>query len=243
MNDDSRIIVALDTTNIEDIKVWVRTLAPHVKGFKIGFELITSLGGPQMVKFVHELGGKVFYDGKFCDIPNTVGASAKAISALNVDMFNMHACCGKPAMAKAVANKGNSKLLAVTVLTSLDEEEVQEIFGATSKDKVLQFALDAKSAGCDGIICSPKELVFLGERREFDDFLKITPGVRPEWASLGDQKRVMTPAEAIKAGATALVIGRPITDPPKEIGSPLNAVISINITVTEALREMARSSK
>ena len=242
MNDDSRIIVALDTTDIETITKLVKDLSPHVNCFKIGLELMSSLGGPQMVKYIHELGGKVFYDGKFCDIPNTVGASAKAISALNVDMFNVHACCGRKAMKKAVENKRNSKVLAVTVLTSLDEGDVHLIFGELVEMKVLQFAKDAKRAGCDGIICSPKDLEFLNEE-ELKDLVKVTPGVRPDWASLGDQKRVMTPGEAIKAGATALVIGRPITNPPKEIGSPVNAAISINIEIAEALREMARSPK
>jgi orotidine-5'-phosphate decarboxylase len=243
MNEKSRIIVPLDTKDIETVTKLVRILGPHVNCFKVGLELISSLGGPQIVKYIHELGGKVFYDGKFCDIPNTVGASAKAISALNVEMFNVHASCGIRAMEAAVTNKGESKVLAVTVLTSLDEDNTYQIFGASTKDKVIKFAFDAQKAGCDGIICSPKELGFLGEIRQFDDMLKITPGVRPEWASLGDQKRVMTPGEAIKAGATALVIGRPITNPPKEIGSPLDAVISINAEVTEALEEMARSSK
>lgn len=243
MNEKSLIIVALDTTDIETVKALVRTLAPYVKGFKVGLELMSSLGGPQIVGFIHELGGRVFYDGKFCDIPNTVGASAKAVSALKVDMFNVHACCGVEAMEAAVLNKGESKVLAVTVLTSLDEGVTYKIFGTGSKYKVLQFALDAKYAGCDGIICSPKELSFLGEQKELNGMMKVTPGVRPKWASLEDQKRFMTPGEAIKAGATALVIGRPITKPPKEIGSPLDAVISINTEVTEALEEMARSSK
>lgn len=243
MNDDSRIIVALDTTDTETITKLVKDLGPHVNCFKVGLEIMSSLGGPQIVKYIHELGGKVFYDGKFCDIPNTVGASAKAISALKVDVFNVHASCGADAMRAAVENKGNSKVLAVTVLTSLDVDSAYQIFGDSVRAKVLKFAFDAKRAGCDGIICSPKELEFFENHKELDNMLKITPGVRPEWASLGDQKRVMTPREAIEAGATALVIGRPITNPPKEIGSPLNAVISINIEITETLREMARLSK
>ena len=130
-------------------------------------------------------------------------------------------------MIAAVMNKGHSQVLAVTVLTSLEENNAYLLFGAPSKAKVLQFARDAKTAGVDGIICSPQELELLGKQKELMGLIKITPGVRPEWAAVGDQKRIMTPLEAIRAGATALVIGRPITNPPVEIGSPANAVNKI----------------
>ena len=115
-------------------------------------------------------------------------------------------------------------VLAVTVLTSLGEYDTYLIFGAPSKAKVLQFARDAKIAGCDGIICSPQELEFLGNYPELRGLLKVVPGIRPKWSVTGDQKRIMTPSDAIKAGADYLVIGRPITNPPKEVGSSVEAV-------------------
>ncbi|PIR92162.1 orotidine-5'-phosphate decarboxylase [Candidatus Falkowbacteria bacterium CG10_big_fil_rev_8_21_14_0_10_44_15] len=222
-----RIIVALDVPSLEQAEPLVTSLAPYVWCFKIGLELITAEGGPQAVRFVQERGGQVFYDGKFCDIPNTVGNAAKAAAGLGVKMFNVHASAGVEAMMAAVANRGKALVLAVTVLTSLEENNAHLIFGGSSKAKVLQLARDAKIAGCDGIICSPQELELLGKQKELVGLLKVTPGVRPEWAAAGDQKRIMTPAEAIKAGATALVIGRPITKPPAAIGTPVDAAKKI----------------
>lgn len=188
-----------------------------------------------VVELVHSLGGKIFYDGKFDDIPNTIGAASKAVSKLGIKMFNVHASAGVEAMVAAVDNKGKSLVLAVTLLTSLDENNTKLIFGAPSKAKVLQFALDAKIAGCNGIICSPQELEFLGKQKELGGLMKITPGIRPAWAVVGDQKRIMTPAEAIEAGATFLVIGRPITKPPTEIGTPVDAVKKITEEIAVAV--------
>lgn len=227
MNVKDKIIVALDIDSLDKAKPLVESLSPYVGCFKVGLELLTAIGAPRVVDFIHSLGGQVFFDGKFCDIPNTVGKATKAVSSLRVKMFNVHASAGIEAMMAAVANKGQSLVLAVTVLTSLDEDNAHLIFGAPSKAKVLQMARDAKIAGCDGIICSPRELEFLGKQRELDGLLKITPGVRPSFAAAGDQKRILTPHEAIKAGATSLVIGRPITNPPAEIGTPVDAVKKI----------------
>ncbi len=235
MEAKDRIIVALDVDSLDKAKSLVESLAPYVGCFKVGLELVTAVGAPQVVDFVHSLGGQVFYDGKFDDIPNTIGGAAKAVARLNVKMFNVHASAGIEAMMAAVANKGQSLVLAVTVLTSLEENNVNLIFGGPSKAKVLQYARDAKLAGCDGVICSPQELELLGKQKELGNFMKVTPGVRPEWAAAGDQKRIMTPAEAIKAGATALVIGRPITKPPTEIGSPVDAAKKIAEEISAAL--------
>ena len=227
MDAKDRIIVALDVDSLDKVKSLIESLALHVGCFKIGLELLTAVGAPKVIEFIHSLGGQVFYDGKFDDIPNTIGGASKAVAGLNVKMFNVHASAGIEAMMAAVANKGQSLVLAVTVLTSIEENNANLIFGGPSKAKVLQFARDAKLAGCDGIICSPQELELLGKQKELSNLLKITPGVRSEWASTGDQKRIMTPAEAIKAGATALVIGRPITKPPTEIGTPVDAAKKI----------------
>jgi orotidine-5'-phosphate decarboxylase len=219
-----RIIVALDVDSLDKAGLLVEMLAPHVGCFKVGLELLTAVGAPMVVDFVHSLGGQVFFDGKFDDIPNTVGKASKTVAAMDVKMFNVHASAGIEAMQAAVDNKGHSLVLAVTVLTSLDENNASLIFGTSVKAKVLQLARDAQIAGCDGIICSPQELEFLGRQKELASMIKITPGVRPNWADVGDQKRVMTPLEAIKAGATAVVVGRPITEPPAHIGTPVDAV-------------------
>lgn len=230
-----RIIVALDVPTLEEAEVLVRDLAPYVGCFKVGLQLLMSVGAPRIVEFIHRCGGKVFLDGKFNDIPNTVGAASKAVSDMGVHMFNVHASSGVDAMQAAVANKGSSLVLAVTVLTSIDDPTSAMIFGELSWRKVLQFAMDAHLVGCDGVVCSPKELEILGRYDETKSLLKITPGVRPTWASTDDQERVTTPSEAIRAGATALVIGRPITKPPAEIGSPVNAAIRIAEEIETAL--------
>ena len=230
-----RIIVALDVSSLEKAESLVRELAPLVGCFKVGLQLLTSVGAPRVVEFLHDLDGKVFLDGKFDDIPNTVGEAAADASGLGVAMFNVHASAGVEAMMAAVQNKGASQVLAVTVLTSLEENNAHLIFGAPSKAKVLQLARDAKIAGVDGIICSPQELELLGKQKELAGLLKVTPGVRPVWAAAGDQKRGMTPGDAIMAGATALVIGRPITKPPQEVGTPADAAKHIADEITEAL--------
>ncbi|MBI4121291.1 MAG: orotidine-5'-phosphate decarboxylase [Parcubacteria group bacterium] len=227
-------IVALDVSDLSEAGSLVRDLAPYVGGFKIGLELATAVGGPQAVTFVHTLGGRVFYDGKFCDIPNTVGRAAKAVAAMGVKMFNVHASCGVPAMAAAVENKGDSLVLAVTLLTSLSEDDVNVLFGGPSKVKVLQLARDAMRAGCDGVICSPQELEFLRSHEDLAHFPFYTPGVRPAGVGKQDQKRVMTPYEAIRAGAHALIIGRPITADP----DPVAAAKRINAEIALALKEM-----
>jgi orotidine-5'-phosphate decarboxylase len=229
MEAKDRIIVALDVDNLDKAKSLVESLAPHVGCFKVGLELLTAVGAPKVVGFVHSLGGQVFYDGKFDDISNTVGGAAKAVAGLNVKMFNIHASAGVETMIAAVANKGQSLVLAVTVLTSLEENNAHLIFGSPSKAKVLQLARDAKIAG------SPQELKLIGKQKELGSMLKVTPGIRPEWAVAGDQKRITTPADAIKAGATSLVIGRPITKPPTEIGTPVDAAKKITEEIASVL--------
>ena len=124
----------------------VEVLAEHVGYFKVGLELLTREGAPNVVRQIHALGGKLFFDAKFSDIPNTVGKASKATGDLGVSFFDVHASCGVEAMRSAVANKGTSKVLAVTILTSLDETSAEHIFGATPMEKVIQFARDARSA-------------------------------------------------------------------------------------------------
>src|SRR3989344_5635919 len=200
MNTKHRIIFPLDVSTLEEVDTWVRLLSSHVDYFKIGLQLIMRVGAPQAIACVSNLGGAVFLDGKINDIPNTVGQAARAIAEQGVSLFDVHASAGISSMEAAVQHKGHSYVFAVTVLTSLGDESSDvrvstagTVFGVPAEDKVRQFAFEALHAGMDGIICSPRELKQLGCHAAMDTMLKITPGVRPVWASLDDQKRVMTP--------------------------------------------------
>lgn len=208
-----RVILALDVDTLDKALNLVKRLHPYVGMFKVGLELLTAEGAPNVVRAIHKAGGKVFFDGKFDDIPNTIGKSSKQVAKLGVKIMNLHASASLPAMIEAVKNKGRSKVYVVSVLTSINEHDSNIIFGAPTKAKVLQMAREATLAGCDGLICSPQELEMLASYPEISSLKKMTPGIRPEFSQVNDQKRVMTPAEAIKAGAYYLVIGRPITEP------------------------------
>ncbi|MCB1197638.1 MAG: orotidine-5'-phosphate decarboxylase [Deltaproteobacteria bacterium] len=221
------IIVALDKSTLAEISELVTTLSGHVGCFKIGLEALTALGAPQVVASIHDAGGSIFLDGKFCDIPNTVGKASKAASNLGVKMFNVHASCGFDSVKAAAEHKGDAKLLVVTVLTSISQQVADKIFYQPISEMVVQFAHQAKQAGADGVICSPQELELLQNETGLEDFEKVTPGIRPVWAAKDDQQRIMTPSMALQAGATGLVIGRPITAPPSEIGGPVEAAKKI----------------
>ncbi len=252
MEAKDRIIVALDVSDAGKALELVQELKPHVGCFKIGLQFINAMlasiivprsGGEVAVnvaairKLFAELDGNVLWDGKFDDIPNTVGGASKEIAKMRLKMFNLHASAGREAIAKAVANKGSSLVFGVTVLTSIDESECKSIFGGSPDNMVFRFASMLVEAEADGIICSAKELKLICSNPTLSDLLKVTPGIRPEWAQTGDQKRVMAPGEAIKAGADYLVIGRPIRQPPSEIGSPADAAQKIAEEIEEALAE------
>lgn len=213
------LIFALDVDNYADAENWVVQLQEKVGLFKIGKQLFTRCG-PQVVKMVQEHGGEVFLDLKYHDIPNTVAKAAVEASKLGVRMFNVHALGGLEMMRKTVeevdaycARAGIDRpvMLAVTILTSSTEETLREVGIDRAVDKMVQrLAKLAKAAGFDGVVASPKEAELIRAACG-EDFAIVTPGVRPAFAALDDQKRVTTPAEAISAGATALVIGRPIS--------------------------------
>ena len=232
-----RVVLAVDVDNLDKALDLVTRLHPYVGMFKVGLELLIAEGAPRVVKAIHEAGGKVFLDGKFDDIPNTVGQSSKQASKLGVKIFNLHASAGMPAMIEAVKNKGRSKVYAVSVLTSIDEHNSNIVFGSPTKAKVLQMAREAKLAGCDGLICSPQELEMLGACPELSSLKKMTPGIRPAFSQVNDQKRIMTPAEAIKAGAHLLVIGRPITKP--DGMTPEEAALKVLEEIAEVLDDEA----
>lgn len=237
MKAQDRILVAIDTNDVQKALVLVGNVSDFVGGFKVGLEFFTSTYAQMVAKRDHwlldrlhelfyDISGKVFWDGKWDDIPNTVGGAAMGVQPLRPKFINVHASSGINAIAQAVQNRGQSLVLGVTVLTSIDPDECRSIFGDSPDDTVLRFARKLVEAKADGIICSPKELAFLQNRMEpevFSSLKKVIPGIRPEWAQNNDQKRTMTPAEAVQAGADYLVIGRPISSPPIEIGSPATA--------------------
>ncbi len=223
-----RIIIPVDTSDLDSAIRMVRLLKPHVGMFKFGLELINTMlvgvvtGGSEMAEKVKtlfkETEGQLFWDGKWDDIPNTVGKASAAAAMVNPKMVDVHVSSGAGAITEAVKSNPNAVVLGVTVLTSITDEESMSIFGKEASEKVVEFARMAMEAGARGVVCSPKELSLLSE---FKDLIKVTPGVRPEWAAVNDQKRVMTPAEAVAAGADYLVIGRPITEYPAELGGPV----------------------
>jgi orotidine-5'-phosphate decarboxylase len=253
MQPHERIIVALDVPTLDAAKCHAEALAPYVGSFKIGLELISAVGGPAAVAAVRDVGGGIMHDTKLNDIPNTLAGATRSVSGLGVEMFTVMASSGADGMKAVVGAKGTSLALAVTVLTSMSEQDCLHVFGTSVKERVRGFALDAAFAGMDGIVCSPADLALFDPSNGpvvwmradppsagnyFDvvrPLTKVTPGVRPAWAAAGDQKRVMTPAEAVLAGADYLVIGRPILKPPPEIGSSVEAAKRIAAEIAEAL--------
>jgi orotidine-5'-phosphate decarboxylase len=218
-NAKQRLIFALDVETLEEARGWVDRLQGQVGMFKIGKQLFTRCG-PEVVKLVQAGGADVFLDLKYHDIPNTVAMAGLEALRLGVRMFNVHALGGFEMMARLVAEvdkacpRGNPQrpiLLAVTILTSSNQETLRGV-GIDRPVEVMvpKLARLAKDAGMDGVVASPKE-VSLIRAACGDDFLIVTPGVRPSFASQDDQKRVMTPGDALRAGADYLVIGRPIS--------------------------------
>ena len=210
----SPIIVALDYADEGPAMALVEQLDPSLCRLKVGKEMFTRLG-PRFVRQLADRGYEVFLDLKFHDIPNTVARACTAAAELGVWMMNVHASGGRRMMEAArdalEAFVERPRLLGVTVLTSLDAQELDEIgFSGTPEDNVRRLARLAAASGLDGVVCSPREAAAL--RAELGrDFLLVTPGVRPAGADAGDQRRVMTPVEAMAAGSSYLVIGRPIT--------------------------------
>jgi len=206
------VFVALDVPTKAEALQLAQLLKPHVGGLKIGLELFCS-AGPTIVE---EIGApSVFLDLKFHDIPNTVAGASRAAARLGVKIFNVH-CLGGLEMMKAGADaareiNGDTKIIGVTILTSHDAAQLGRIgLDEEPATAVRRLALLAREAGLDGVVCSPQEIEAV--RQECGpDFLLVTPGVRPAGAALGDQKRVMTPQQALQAGADWLVVGRPIT--------------------------------
>ena len=210
-----KIIVALDVATKEKALELVEQLRGAISFFKIGLQLYTA-EGPEIVRAVFATGAKVWLDLKLYDIPNTVARAVESASTLGVQMLTIHLSGGSDMIRAATAARaGEMLLLGVTVLTSATEQTLHEI-GITDavENQVLRLAKLGAEAGIDGVVASPREIKTL--RREFGDRIKIAvQGIRPGWAEPGDQKRFMTPREAIEAGADYIGIGRPITAHPK----------------------------
>jgi orotidine-5'-phosphate decarboxylase len=215
-----RLILAVDTSNIEEARRLVDELSEYVGVFKVGLELFMNFG-PDILKLFHERGLKLFFDGKFLDIPNTVAKASQAVGRQGVQMFTVHASGGSKMLsacaqgaAKGAAEAGVEAPLAlgVTVLTSLSQEALNSELGVagTVPDQVVRLAKLCSANGVKGIVASAEEVaglrVALG-----DSIVIITPGVRPTWADANDQSRIVTPAQALRNGSDYLVIGRPIT--------------------------------
>jgi orotidine-5'-phosphate decarboxylase len=208
---EDRIIVALDVPTKREALELVEKLRDQISFFKIGLQLYTA-EGPEMVRAVLSTGVRVWLDLKLYDIPNTVARAVESASRLGAQMLTIHLSGGGEMIRAATAARANNMLLlGVTVLTSATEQTLREI-GIQDKvdDQVLRLAKLGVEAGIDGVVASPREIKSL--RREFGDKIKIAvQGIRPTWAEPGDQKRFMTPRQALGAGADYIGIGRPIT--------------------------------
>jgi len=211
-----KIIFAMDVKEFSDVQLWAELLSKHVGMFKVGKQLFTSCG-PAAVRMIQKCGGEVFLDLKYHDIPNTVAHATLEAANLGVKLCDLHALGGFEMMSKTMETLDKNfsaaerpRVLAITVLTSSNEETLRGIgIDLPVPEMVVKLAKLAKSAGVDGVVASPQEVELIREACG-KDFLVVTPGVRPVFASTDDQKRIMTPADAVKAGADYLVIGRPI---------------------------------
>ena len=217
----SRVIVALDFSNEQRVMEFVDRLSPELCGLKVGKELFTTLG-PRPVEILIKKGFSVFLDLNYHDIPNTVERACAAARDLGVWMINVHALGGADMMLAARSGLGTTSsrplLTAVTVLTSMDAAALRAVgIGATPEELVKKLASLAQASGVDGVVCSANEVRELTSILG-DEFIKVTPGIRPIGITNDDQKRVMTPSKAIEEGASYLVIGRPITQAQDPVG-------------------------
>ena len=216
---DDRLIVALDVSSLEEMKYIVTSLGDSVSYYKVGMELFYA-AGEQTVVFLRDHNKSVFLDLKLHDIPNTVAHGIKSLTRLGAKLITIHSQGGKVMMEAAMnaakeqaAELGieRPKLLAITALTSFDDENWSAIGGSLPiSDHVVKLAKLAKEAGVDGVVASPLEAKLIREACG-EDFLIVTPGIRPSFAATNDQKRIATPSSALQDGASRIVVGRPIT--------------------------------
>ncbi|MGF0111827.1 orotidine-5'-phosphate decarboxylase [Streptococcus sp. SGI.013] len=210
---ENRPVIALDFPTFEDVKEFLAKFPKDERLYvKIGMELYYAVG-PEIVRYVKDLGHSVFLDLKLHDIPNTVKSAMRVLSQLGVDMTNVHAAGGVEMMAAAREGLGDGPvLIAVTQLTSTSEEQMRDFqnIQTSLEESVVHYAKKTAEAGLDGVVCSAHEVAKIKEATG-EDFVCLTPGIRPSGASTGDQKRVMTPVDAAQIGSDYIVVGRPIT--------------------------------
>lgn len=212
---DPKVIVALDYDNQADALAFVDRIDPASCRLKVGKEMFT-LFGPQYVKELHDRGFSVFLDLKFHDIPNTCSKAIRAAAEMGVWMVNVHASGGERMMTASREilepyGKDRPMLIGVTVLTSMEQSDLAGIgLDIAPQEQVIRLAQLTKNSGLDGVVCSAQEANML-KTQLGQEFKLVTPGIRPAGAAVGDQKRIMTPVDAISAGSDYLVIGRPIT--------------------------------
>ena len=229
-----KLIIALDVETAQRAFDLFDTLRDVAGMFKIGSQLFTA-AGPDIVRKIVARGGRVFLDLKFHDIPNTVAAAGVEATRLGVSIFNMHASGGTEMMMRAaeavseIAGREGllkPKVIAVTLLTSLDAAALRQIgISGDARTSVAQLARAAATCGLDGVVASPHEIQIIRETVPNPDFIIVTPGIRPDSVAPDDQRRVMTAADAIRAGSDYLVVGRPITDAADPVAAA-NAIVA-----------------
>lgn len=229
---DPKVIVALDYDNQNDALAFVDRIEPGSCRLKVGKEMFTFYG-PDFVRKLHDRGHSVFLDLKFHDIPNTCSKAVKAAAELGVWMVNVHASGGERMMTASREilepyGKGRPLLIGVTVLTSMESSDLAGIgISRSPQEQVMNLATLTKNSGLDGVVCSAQEASLLKSNLG-QEFKLVTPGIRPAGSAAGDQRRVMTPVEAIAAGSDYLVIGRPITqaENPAQVLADINATLA-----------------
>ncbi|MGP5308325.1 orotidine-5'-phosphate decarboxylase [Vreelandella alkaliphila] len=214
MSTDTPLIIALDYSSLDAALCMADQLDPKRCRVKVGKELFTR-SGPAVLEALHGRGFEIFLDLKFHDIPNTVAGAVQAAAEQGVWMVNVHASGGRKMMetaAKRLDDHGlSTHLIAVTVLTSMQAEDLHEVgIAATPEEHVLRLAALTQQSGLGGVVCSAQEAAQI-KALCGNDFLKVTPGIRPSFAAANDQQRIMTPSDAMRVGSTHLVIGRPVT--------------------------------
>ena len=216
---EARPVIALDFPSFEAVKQFLALFpAGESLYLKVGMELYYATG-PEIVSYLKDLGHSVFLDLKLHDIPNTVKSAMKVLSHLGVDMTNVHAAGGVEMMKAAREGLGKeAKLIAVTQLTSTSEEQMRDFHNIqpSLQESVIHYAKKTAEAGFDGVVCSAQEVKLIKEATS-PDFICLTPGIRPSGAAVGDQKRVMTPADAYHIGSDYIVVGRPVTQAPDPV--------------------------
>ena len=239
MPDKDQLIIALDFPTSEEAISLLDAIGTNASNYKVGLELFLNSRG-RVLDELKARDKKIFLDLKFHDIPNTTAQACRWAAGLGVDMFNVHAGGGLEMMQRArEANiegalaKGLAapKLIAVTILTSFDQDGLAKVgFGGAVEDNVKRLAALTNEAGLDGVVCSSKEIGFIREAVENQEFLTVCPGIRPLWAAKGDQKRIMTPSQALEAGVNHIVVGRPITKAEKPVEAVKKILEEMNIT-------------